>query len=125
MYNPATNLINLQGSLAGKRVQKVTGIRAGKRRSRLYKAIGAMAFLTMLGGFAFSLWFGANIERNLKQLAEVRQAADQSRKHNQELREQKVKLFSRQHVQAAAAVKLNLYPTEKKEDVEKGVTIRL
>ncbi|MFO7760556.1 MAG: hypothetical protein ACQES8_07020 [Thermodesulfobacteriota bacterium] len=125
MHNSAINLVSLHSFFVKKRGQKVSGARYRKRRLGLYKVIGVMAVLALLSGFAFSLWFGAHIGRNLRQLADVQQAVNQARTGNQELRQQKAMLFSKEYVQATAAVKLNLYPTKVRQTREDGVKIRL
>lgn len=125
MHNTATNLINLHGSFVRKREQKVRGVRHQRKKLQLYKVVGVMVFLAMLGGFAFSLWFGVHIDRNLKQLAEVRKETDEVRASNEQLNQMKARLFSREHVQAAAAVKLNLYPPQEMEKGRDGTRVRL
>jgi len=125
MQNSAINLVSLHGFFGKNRQQKVSGVRYRKRRLGLYKAIGVMAVLALLSGFAFSLWFGAHIGRNLRQLADAQQAVDQARTSNQELRQQKALLFSEEYVQTTAAVKLNLYPTKVRQTREDGVKVRL
>ncbi|MFP3984135.1 MAG: hypothetical protein ACLFV2_10655, partial [Desulfurivibrionaceae bacterium] len=122
MQYSATSLINLHGSFARKREQKVSGGRHKKRNQIFYKTIGAMALLAMFSGLAFSLWFGSHVDRNLKQLAEARQAVSQIKDKNHELQQQKNRLFSKERVQANAAVKLNLFPSkESKQDGREGV----
>lgn len=126
MQYSATNLINLHGSFAKNREQKVSGVRHRKRHSIFYKTIGAMAFLAMISGLAFSLWFGSHIDKNLRQLSDARQAVSQIKDRNHELRQQKNRLFSKEHVQANAAVRLNLFPSKESQQAgERGMRVRL
>lgn len=98
---------------AVRRVQKVTRKRAEKPcHLWLWKTVGVIITLAMISGVAGTFFVGLKIRHSLDDLSKQQQNLAQVEKENRQLNAEKKTIMKKDHIEALAAVRLDLYAPE-------------